>query len=195
MKSLVALSAILFLSVSSLANNANPHAGVYQNMNKAETKATELATPTHGEYVFGDNDARMLISQEAVIVHSLQLRNQGQMQHFAVASDDDKRNLRTLLDQGAVPGALVTYLKQPAIIDGVEFTLIAQVPTTKRKTLEWRAAKYSSSVVGLPGFRAKYNRTVTFTSDAKTGALLQGEIYQVSLSGLFLPQVLPLVLP
>ena len=191
MKSLITILAIFFLSLSSFA--LTPDA-LFNTMKKAEGTASKVAAPKHGEYFFGDNEARMLIYDEASLMHALQVHKDGVFQHFTVTSEADKHNLRGLIDQGYTADALVTYAVQSIEVDGVQFKLIARIPNSKTATLQWRAAQYSNGPIGLPGVRAKYNRTITFTTDLKTGKLLNGEIYQVSLTGLFQPEVLPLVI-
>lgn len=193
MKFLILLMSVLLLSLSSFARLSEPK--LFKNMEQAEAFAENLASLQHGEYFFGEKEARMLIYADAAVVHAVQVRHQGKIQHFAIASDADKEALRELLKNGAVANDLVTRLAQIVEIDGVIFKLLALVPMDSEVTaLDWRAAQYSNSLPGLPGLRAKYNRTVTLSSDARTGKLVKGQIYQVSLSGLFKPETLPLVL-
>lgn len=193
MKSLALISLIMLLSLSSFAKSADAYNWLFQDMKKAESLAETVSAPKHGEYFFGDNEARMLIYDDATVEHALQLKKEGKFQHFAIKSEDDKRQLRELIDQGYEADALVTHIFQTVEIDEVKFNLIALLPKTKFKTLDFRGYQYSTSLPGFPGLRAKHNRTVTLSSDKETGALVKGEIYQMSLSGLLQPVVLPLV--
>ena len=192
MKSLAVISSILLFSVSSFAKSADAYNWLFQDMKKAEILAESVSAPKHGEYFFGDKEARMLIYDDATVEHALQLKKEARFQHFAIKSEDDKRKLRELIDQGYEADALVTHIFQTVEIDEVKFNLIALLPKTKFKTLDFRGYHHSTSLPGFPGLRAKYNRTVTFSSDKETGALVKGEIYQLSLSGLLQPVVLPL---
>lgn len=193
MKFFLTFATVTLTALSSFAQTAN-YDWIFKSMNKAEEVAERIAVPHHGEYFFGENEARMLIYEEATLTHSVQLRKAGEMKHFAMKSDADKQELRNLINQGWDANALGTRLNQPIEVDGVVFNLSAVVPNkVKGETLIWSAAQYTSVFPGFPGLRAKNNRTITIYTSAETGTLTEGEIYQVSISGLLQPKRLPLV--
>ena len=195
MKSALILASVFFTGLTSFAQAKN-YDWIFNSMNKAEEIAQRVSAPHHGEYFFGDKEARMLIFEEATLMHSVQLRKDGQMKNFSMKTDADKQELRNLITEGWDANALDTRLIQPVEVDGVVFNLLGILPNkVKGQTILWSAAQYTSFFPGLPGLRAKNNRTITLRTSAEKGELVEGEIYQVSITGLLQPKRLPLDLP
>lgn len=195
MKSLILAVSLVLISASSFAQNTSADA-IFNGMEKAEAQAERVNGVKNGEYFFGDKQARMLIYSDATILHAVQVRADGKIKSFAIRSEDDKRSLKQMADAGAVINALSTYLVQNVEIDGVVFELLAVFPGRPDKaTLTWQGSKHTESVIGLPGLRKKDNRYVTIYTNAKTGQVTGGEIFQVSLSTLLKAQTLPLIVP
>lgn len=196
MKSVIAGLYVALFGFSALAETGANYEWIFNSMDQAEVLAAKARSPRTGEYFFGNKDARMLIYSEASVLHTVQIRYQGQSKNFSIKSDTDKNELRKMIEAGADANALGTYLVQNVEIDGVIFELLAAFPgRPDSATLIWSGASYSGLIPGFPGLRKKHNRDVSIITDTASGMLTGGEIFQISLSTLLSAETLPLVLP